>query len=74
MVNALMKKLKAKSKVDVIRQGLMLLKETTDRAELAELYRQAVVIDAGQSLEVMKEWEGVDDHLIPPYDGDQSAD
>ena len=74
MVNELMKKLKAKSKVDVIRQGLMLLKETTDRNEIAEQYRQAVIIDAGQSLEVLKEWEGVDDHLIPPYDEDDSAD
>lgn len=74
MVNELMKKLKAKSKVDVIRQGLQLLKQTTDRAELAELYRQAVVIDAGQGLEILKDWEGVDDHLIPPYDEEESED
>lgn len=71
LVNDLMKKLKAKSKVDVIRQGLQLLKQNTDRAELAELYRRAVAIDQGQSLQATKEWEGVDDHLIPPYDEDE---
>lgn len=72
LVNELMKKLKAKSKVDVIRQGLRLLKQNTDRAELAELYRRAVVIDGGQSLQAAKEWEGADDHMIPPYGDDQN--
>ena len=34
-------KLKAKSKVEVVRRGLRLLKEVTDRESLREAYRQA---------------------------------
>lgn len=41
MVEQLMKKLKAKSKVEVIRRGLYLLKETTDRESLRDAYRRA---------------------------------
>ena len=41
LVEALRKKLKAKSKVDVVRQGLRLLKANTDRASLREAYRNA---------------------------------
>ncbi len=41
LVNDLMKSLKAKSKVEVIRRGLFLLKETTDRNALRASYKEA---------------------------------
>jgi hypothetical protein len=41
LVIALQAKLKAKSKVEVVRRGLRLLKETTDRESLREAYRRA---------------------------------
>ena len=41
MVQDLMKSLKAKTKVEVIRRGLTLLKETTDRKSLRAAYRKA---------------------------------
>ncbi len=41
LVTDLMKTLKAKSKVEVIRLGLKLLKETTDRKSLRASYKKA---------------------------------
>lgn len=41
LVNDLMKSLKAKTKVEVIRRGLTLLKETTDRKFLRESFKKA---------------------------------
>lgn len=41
MVLALQAKLKAKSKVDVVRQGLRLLRDATEREALRQAYRQA---------------------------------
>ena len=41
MVNALMRQLKAKTKVEVIRRGLALLKETTDRKSLRSAFKMA---------------------------------
>ena len=41
LVNALMKRLGARTKVDVVRRGLKLLKETTDRAALRTAYADA---------------------------------
>lgn len=41
MVLALQAKLKAKSKVEVVRRGLRLLREVTERDALREAYRQA---------------------------------
>jgi hypothetical protein len=41
LVIALQAALKAKSKVEVVRRGLRLLKETTDRASLRDAYRRA---------------------------------
>jgi len=41
LVVTLQAKLKAKSKVEVVRRGLRLLKETTDRESLREAYRRA---------------------------------
>ncbi len=41
LVNGLMKRLGARTKVEVVRRGLRLLKETTDRAALKSAYAQA---------------------------------
>jgi hypothetical protein len=41
LVKALQKKLKAKSKVDVVRRGLRLLKESTGRESLREAFHRA---------------------------------
>jgi hypothetical protein len=41
LVNELMKTLKAKSKVEVIRRGLLLLKDSLDRHALREAYQRA---------------------------------
>ena len=41
MVLALQARLKAKSKVDVVRRGLRLLRDATEREALREAYRQA---------------------------------
>ncbi len=41
LVESLKKRLGAKSKVEVVRRGLRLLKETTDRASLKRTYAQA---------------------------------
>lgn len=41
LVNGLMKRLGARSKVEVVRRGLQLLKETTDRVALRNAYAQA---------------------------------
>ena len=41
LVLSLQTKLKAKTKVEVVRRGLRLLTETTDRERLREAYRQA---------------------------------
>ena len=41
LVVELQQKLKAKSKVEVVRRGLRLLKESTDRESLREAFRRA---------------------------------
>ncbi len=41
LVVALQKKLKAKSKVEVVRRGLRLLQDATEREALREAYRRA---------------------------------
>lgn len=41
LVESLRAKLKAKSKVEVVRRGLRLLQEATDRESLREAYRRA---------------------------------
>ncbi len=41
LVVALQKKLKAKTKVEVVRRGLRLLQESTDRESLKEAFRLA---------------------------------
>src|SRR6185503_6662704 len=51
LVLMLQAKLKAKSKVEVVRRGLRPLKETTDRGSLREAYRRASLSTRG-SLEL----------------------
>jgi hypothetical protein len=41
LVNGLMKRLGARTKVEVVRRGLKLLEETTDRVALKNAYAQA---------------------------------
>jgi Arc/MetJ-type ribon-helix-helix transcriptional regulator len=67
MVNELMKKLKAKSKVEVIRKGLQLLKKTTDRNEIDEQYRQALLLIRGDSPE-LKELDALSNEGLPDED------
>jgi hypothetical protein len=54
-----MKRLRARSKVDVVRRGLVLLKETTDRAALREAYAQASRAVRGSTTTALREM----DHL-----------
>ncbi len=44
LVVALQAKLKAKSKVEVVRRGLRLLRDVTDRESLREAYRRASLV------------------------------
>jgi len=59
LVVALQEKLGARSKVEVVRRGLRLLKETTDRDALREAYRSA---SAATRLSVQEELAELD-HL-----------
>ena len=47
LVLSLQRKLKAKTKVDVVRRGLRLLAETTDRNALRDAYRRASLATRG---------------------------
>ena len=55
LVVSLQAKLKAKSKVEVVRRGLRLLKESLDRETLREAYRQASLATRESGKEEMKE-------------------
>jgi Arc/MetJ-type ribon-helix-helix transcriptional regulator len=59
MVTALQAKLKAKSKVEVVRRGLKLLKEVTDRESLRAAYRKASLATRASLAEELREL----DHL-----------
>lgn len=59
LVVALQKKLKAKSKVEVVRRGLRLLKESTDRESLKESFRLASLSTRGSLASELEEL----DHL-----------
>lgn len=59
LVNGLMKRLGARSKVEVVRRGLFLLKETTDRAALRDAYARAAKAVRGSTLAALAEL----DHL-----------
>lgn len=68
IVNDLMTKLDAKSKVEVIRQGLALLKLKTDRDALAEQFRHAVKMSKSAPPDEVISLAPLDHELIPPYD------
>ena len=55
LVLALQATLKAKSKVEVVRRGLRLLKETTDRERLREAYRRASLATRASVSEELRE-------------------
>ena len=59
LVVALQARLGAKSKVEVVRRGLRLLKETTDRENLREAYRRASAATRSSLLAELEEL----DHL-----------
>ena len=66
LVLALQAKLKAKSKVEVVRRGLRLLKEVTDRESLREAYRRASMATRESLVAELKEldhltYEGLDE-------------
>ena len=60
LVVALQAKLKAKSKVEVVRRGLLLLKEATDRDSLRDAYRRASSATRGAASKDLAEL----DHLV----------
>ncbi|HXI12932.1 MAG TPA: hypothetical protein VNM92_09810 [Thermoanaerobaculia bacterium] len=66
LVLQLQARLKAKSKVEVVRRGLRLLQETTDRQTLRESYRRASLTTRKSLTKELKELdhlaaEGVDE-------------
>ncbi len=52
LVEELMKKFKATTKVEIIRKGLRLLKESTDREQLRAAYREASRQTRKEALEI----------------------
>jgi hypothetical protein len=66
LVIALQARLKAKSKVEVVRRGLRLLRDATDRAALREGYRRASLATRDSLAEELQDLdtltaEGLDD-------------
>ena len=59
LVVGLMKTLKAKSKVEVIRRGLQLLKETTDRKALRASYKRASEATRGTLSDELEDLDGL---------------
>ena len=57
LVVSLQAQLKAKSKVEVVRRGLRLLQETTERERMREAYRRASLATRGSLTEALKELE-----------------
>lgn len=64
LVNDLMKTLKAKSKVEVIRRGLTLLKEATERKSLRESFEKASIATRGTIETELGELDSVSDEGI----------
>lgn len=61
LVRSLKAKLKVRTNVEVVRRGLRLLQETTDRAELREAYRRASKAVRGVAREEMTELDRLSD-------------
>ena len=57
LVVSLQARLKAKSKVEVVRRGLRLLQETTDRKRMREAYRRASLATRESLTAELKELE-----------------
>jgi Arc/MetJ-type ribon-helix-helix transcriptional regulator len=55
LVLSLQARLKAKSKVEVVRRGLRLLQEVTDRERLREAYRRASLATRGSTSKELRE-------------------
>ena len=55
LVVALQAELGAKSRIEVVRRGLRLLKDTTDRESLREAYRRASAATRAAALSVSQE-------------------
>ncbi len=64
LVMKLKRRLRVKSNVEVVRRGLRLLQETTDRAALRESYRQASDAVRGRNASDRKELDGLIDEGI----------
>jgi hypothetical protein len=59
LVTTLQRQLGAKSKVEVVRRGLLLLRETTERNRLREAYRQASATVRDATLAELTELDGL---------------
>jgi Arc/MetJ-type ribon-helix-helix transcriptional regulator len=59
LVVSLQARLKAKSKVEVVRRGLRLLQETTDRDRLREAYRRASLATRKSLSQELKELDAL---------------
>lgn len=57
LVVSLQARLKAKSKVEVVRRGLRLLQETTDRERMREAYRRASLATRKSLAEDLKDFD-----------------
>jgi Arc/MetJ-type ribon-helix-helix transcriptional regulator len=61
LVKALKSRLRLKSNVEVVRRGLRLLQETTDRAALRDAYRRASETVRGENAGDMAELDRLSD-------------
>ena len=70
VVESLQKKLNVKKKVEIIRMGLKLLKESTDREALREEFRKAAEAVAPDMEEIIKDFSHLDSENLDEYDSD----
>ena len=59
LVVSLQARLKARSKVEVVRRGLRMLEETTNREKLRTAYRRASLAVRGSAAEELKELDAL---------------
>ena len=72
IVEELMTRLKAPSKVDVFRRALRLLHAKTKREPLAAEFKRASEINRPDTLEALKDWEHVAAESLPDDNEDYS--
>jgi hypothetical protein len=70
VVESLQKKLKIKKKVEIIRMGLKLLKESTDREALREEFRKAAAAVAPDMPGILRDFSHLDSENLDEYDSD----